>query len=193
MRPAQTCFPQSQWRSWTWLHPQWQSQSSARSYSHKWKIVQLNPQRSCIQHDRIKLWPSHCKCKAIDQPKSTQRQQIQKDQVQLEQSQFNIEVQNRYEILQNSNPDNDIQTKNTSSSVWNYLMSWNCELVEYTVAQKMIDYDLLFLTMNSKYALRRNSYHRILATNILTTCSVDDVTVGNISFRQCHFRPYGYK
>jgi hypothetical protein len=72
-------------------------------------------------------------------------------------------------------------------------MSWNCELVKYTVAQKMIDYDFLLLITKTKYALRRKSYHRISVMNVSATCPVRDVTfdhmaIGNTIYQRSSFR-----
>jgi len=119
MRSTQTRFPQPKSRSWTWSHPNGKSKAQLDHIliNGKW----LNSIRNVRAYNTVELNSDHRIVSAklsisLRAPKDNKNKRIKFDWNKLKdnstlQSQFNIEVQNRYEILQNSNPDNGIQTK----------------------------------------------------------------------------------
>jgi hypothetical protein len=119
MRSKQTRFPQPQSRSWTWSHPNGKSKAQLNHIliNGKW----LNSIRNVRAYNTFELNSDHRIVSAklsisLRAPKDNKNKRIKFDWNKLKdnstlQSQFNMEVQNRYEILQNSNPDNGIQTK----------------------------------------------------------------------------------
>ncbi|CAF4122059.1 unnamed protein product, partial [Rotaria magnacalcarata] len=119
IRSTQSRFPQPQSRSWTWLHP---NNNSKAQLDHilingKW----INSIRNVRAYNTVELNSDHRIVSAklmisLRTPKDNKLKRIKFDWNKLKdsstlQSQFNIEVRNRFEILGNINPNNDIQTK----------------------------------------------------------------------------------
>ncbi|CAM4934583.1 unnamed protein product [Rotaria socialis] len=119
MRSTQTRFPHPKSRSWTWLHPNGKSKAQIDHIliNGKW----LNSIRNVRAYNTVELNSDHRIVSAklsisLRAPKQNKNKRIKFDWNKLKtnsvlQAQFNIEVQNRYEILQNINTDHDIQTK----------------------------------------------------------------------------------
>lgn len=121
MRSTQTRFPQPISRTWTWLHPNGKSKAQLDHIliNGKW----LNSIRNARAYNTTELHSDHRImsvkiCISLLAAKNNKRQRITYYLNKLEnncslQSQFNIEVQNRYDALSTNNLDdnNNIQTE----------------------------------------------------------------------------------
>ncbi|CAF1456765.1 unnamed protein product [Rotaria magnacalcarata] len=119
MRSIQTRFPHPKSRSWTRLHPNGKSEARIDHIliNGKW----LNSIRNVRAYNIVELNSDHRIVSAklsvsLRAPKQNKSKRIKFDWNKLKtnsvlQAQFNIEVQNRYEILRNVNTDHGIQTK----------------------------------------------------------------------------------
>ena len=121
MRSTQTRFPQPKSRTWTWLHPNGKSKAQLDHIliNGKW----LNSIRNARAYNTVELHSDHRIVSvkmsiSLRAPKKTKHRRTTYDWTKLQnncslQSQFNIEVQNRYDALNANNPDNNnnIQTE----------------------------------------------------------------------------------
>jgi hypothetical protein len=119
MRSTQTRFPQPKSRQWTWLHPNGQSKAQLDHIliNGKW----INSVRNVRAYNTVELNSDHRIVSAkisisLRVSKDNKCQRITYDWKKLKnscslQSQFNIEVQNRYDILSANNSVNNIQTQ----------------------------------------------------------------------------------
>ena len=121
MRSTQTRFPQPKSRTWTWLHPNGKSKAQLDHIliNGKW----LNSIRNARAYNTVELHSDHRIVSvkmsiSLRAPKKTKHRRTTYDWTKLQnncslQSQFNIEVQNRYDALNTNNPDNNnnIQTE----------------------------------------------------------------------------------
>lgn len=119
MRSTQARFPQPKSRSWTWLHPNGQSkvQLDHILINGTW----LNSVRNVRAYNTVELNSDHRIMSArisisLRAPKNNQCQHTTYDWNKLKtncslQSQFNVEVQNRFDIVNANSLDDNIQTQ----------------------------------------------------------------------------------
>ena len=119
MRSTQTRVPQPKPRSWTWLHPNGQSKAQLDHIliNGKW----LNSVQNVRAYNTVESNSDHRIVSArisisLRAPKNNKCQRITYDWHKLKiscslQSQFNMEVQNRYDILSTTKHDDNIQTQ----------------------------------------------------------------------------------
>ena len=120
IRSTQTRFPQPKARAWTWLHPNGRSTAQLDHIliNGKW----INSIRNARAYISVELHSDHRIVNAkisisLRATKTNKYKRITYDWTKFKnncrlQSQFNIEVQNRYDILNVNNPDNNtIQTE----------------------------------------------------------------------------------